>query len=376
MAKGNLPVSPNLDPQLRRFLQQINEKLEVGEGQRGDPLQSYLKKQDLLDLGFAKLIRSRSGQIVNGGNLVPSIPVPNMSVPPAPKGFSASAGLTHVFLEWEDPQSLYSNHAYTLILRNTEDNIANASIIAQAAVASLYADLDVSYGVNYYYWIRFVSTAGVSGSPNSSVGTLGAVSEDPTELLERLEGKITSLELSADLNAYVDNLADQYTLKIGQNGVVAGFGLAFTGPDYNPSNPYHSIAIFNVDTFAITHPSTGGTSTLAFSVENGKVVMDGASIKHASIGTAQVGQISVEKITGVTSSFLLATIGEGKITNAYIGNFIQSNNYVANTSGWRLDKESGFELNGVAGSGRTRIRPTTYEVFSSSGVRLVRMGAW
>lgn len=199
-----VPTGPGLDTQTKKILEQIKEVSEVGEGQRGDPLLRYLKVQDLLDLGLAKLLSTRAKNIVSGGNLQPTIPVPNMSIPPAPTGFEVVGGLAHIFLQWDHPLQAYSNHSYTLIYRNTEDNIGNAVAIAQVAISGIWADLDVSYGTDYYYWIRFVSSSNIQGPFNSSVGTLGKVSEDPAELLARLQNKITESELFEDLNDRID----------------------------------------------------------------------------------------------------------------------------------------------------------------------------
>jgi len=41
-----------------------------------------------------------------------------------------------------------------------------------------------------------------------------------------------------------------------------------------------------------------------------------------------------------------AFIRDGSITNAKIGNFIQSNNFVAGSAGWRIDKNGNAELHG------------------------------
>jgi hypothetical protein len=47
-----------------------------------------------------------------------------------------------------------------------------------------------------------------------------------------------------------------------------------------------------------------------------------------------------------------AFIQDGTITNAKIGNFIQSNNYVAGSQGWRIDKSGTLEMNTVPQQGR------------------------
>lgn len=70
-----------------------------------------------------------------------------------------------------------------------------------------------------------------------------------------------------------------------------------------------------------------------------------------------------------------AFIGEGWITNAMIGGFIQSNNYVAGQVGWRLDKSGTFENNGYeAGNGRMVQTNNQISVYDGNGVLRVRMG--
>lgn len=72
-----------------------------------------------------------------------------------------------------------------------------------------------------------------------------------------------------------------------------------------------------------------------------------------------------------------AMIQDGSITNAKIGNSIQSNNYVAGQTGWRLDKTGAFEINGsVAGQGRVVVTNQLISVYDSNNVLRVRMGIW
>ncbi|MCE0491002.1 host specificity protein J [Pantoea sp. Mb-10] len=71
-----------------------------------------------------------------------------------------------------------------------------------------------------------------------------------------------------------------------------------------------------------------------------------------------------------------AFIGEGWITNAMIGGFIQSTNYVAGSTGWRLDKSGTFERNAANGSGRVVDTGVLRLVYDANGTLRIRDGLW
>lgn len=197
----NLP-----DPRLSILLNQIKEVVETGDGQRGkDPFKRYVRIEDLVKMKLARVLTVGSnGLITPGANLVAG-ETPNLAVPPKPVDFDVTDGFEHVFLDWKPPQKLYSNHAYTEIWRNTVDNLATAIQIGQNT-SFAFADMDVQQQITYFYWIRFVSTSSVVGPWNDTVGTPGARSMDPAELLALLESQITRTELHADLIAEIDDL--------------------------------------------------------------------------------------------------------------------------------------------------------------------------
>ena len=71
-----------------------------------------------------------------------------------------------------------------------------------------------------------------------------------------------------------------------------------------------------------------------------------------------------------------AFIGEGWITNAMIGGFIQSNNYVAGQVGWSFSKAGTLEINGqVSGQGRFILDNRGAAWYNSSGQLVCSMGA-
>ncbi|MGC1328974.1 phage tail tip fiber protein, partial [Pseudomonas sp.] len=68
-------------------------------------------------------------------------------------------------------------------------------------------------------------------------------------------------------------------------------------------------------------------------------------------------------------------IQDGTITNAKIGSYISSTNYIAGQSGWILSKDGTLEINGVvAGGGRLTITNRAVKVYDASGVLRVQLG--
>ena len=70
-----------------------------------------------------------------------------------------------------------------------------------------------------------------------------------------------------------------------------------------------------------------------------------------------------------------AFIKNGSIENAKIGSYIQSNNYVSGSTGWRLDKSGTFEnYGGIPGGGAMKMTNDTISVKDSNGVLRVQIG--
>ncbi|MFS1522771.1 hypothetical protein ACL7TT_01450 [Microbulbifer sp. 2304DJ12-6] len=195
-------VSPKVDRALRPLLEKMVEVIEVGEGVRGDPLDAYLTIRSLIDTGLAKLINNTRFP-VPGRDLVATTPAPNPIVPPAPTGFTVSNGFSHVFLQWDNPNSQYQGHAFTTIYRATEDNLANAVAIGQST-SFLYADVGVQREVTYYYWITYTSATDIEGPRNAAAGTAGHTAPDPALVLKSLSGQIRETQLYQALQDRID----------------------------------------------------------------------------------------------------------------------------------------------------------------------------
>ncbi|HID8810748.1 TPA: host specificity protein J, partial [Enterobacter roggenkampii] len=161
------------------------------------------------------------------------------------------------------------------------------------------------------------------------------------------EGSLTAAvnqKLTAEVN--IDGTAKaSYVTNLGiiRNGVKysTGFGMSI-----EPSgNSYKSTVVFAADQFGIYSGSDPGNYQAAFFVYNGQVFISSAFIQ------------------------------DGTITNAKIGNFIQSNNYVAGSVGWRLDKSGTFENYGsTAGEGAMKQTNQTISVRDANNVLRVQIG--
>ncbi|HHT3527004.1 TPA: host specificity protein J, partial [Enterobacter asburiae] len=148
-----------------------------------------------------------------------------------------------------------------------------------------------------------------------------AMAEMSTQVQAQIDNVTASLE--DKLTAVVDasGASAIYTLKTGVriNGVMynAGMSIAVLAED---GKPVVTRIGFNANQFVLMSGS-GDAQYSPFAVVNGQVFMSSAFIQ------------------------------DGTITNAKIGNFIQSNNYVAGQSGWKLDKGGSWENYGSDGQG-------------------------
>ncbi|EPC6273425.1 phage tail protein [Enterobacter hormaechei] len=160
-----------------------------------------------------------------------------------------------------------------------------------------------------------------------------------------INGHTSAITTNAQAIANVNgDLKAMYSIKVGlsSNGQLYAAGMGI-GVENTPSG-MQSQVIFMADRFAVTHQA-GATVTLPFVIQNGQVFIRDA------------------------------LIGEGTISNAKIGNYIQSNNYVAGSVGWRLDKGGTFENYGsTAGEGAMKQTNQTISVKDANNVLRVQIG--
>ncbi|MNJ54710.1 hypothetical protein D3C77_501650 [compost metagenome] len=162
----------------------------------------------------------------------------------------------------------------------------------------------------------------------ASLGNTNAAVQTTSQALVNLEGKASTMwSVKMQLNSQ-----GQY--------VAAGIGL---GIENGPAG-LQSQFLVNADRFAVVNGINGNLSS-PFAVQGGQVFINQGFIQ------------------------------DGTITNAKIGSFISSTDYVPGVSGWRLDKSGTLEFNGtVAGGGRLTITNRAVKVFDAEGVLRVQLG--
>lgn len=143
-------------------------------------------------------------------------------------------------------------------------------------------------------------------------------------LSARIGQNSAALDQKLDSWANVNGVGSMYTMKLG---------LKYNGQEYNSGMALQLTAqggsvvsqvLFIADRFAIIRNAESGDYTLPFVVQNDQVFMNNALIQ------------------------------DGSITNAKIGNVIQSNNYIAGQQGWMINKNGGSEFQ------NTTVRGTIY----------------
>jgi predicted phage tail protein len=110
-------------------------------------------------------------------------------------------------------------------------------------------------------------------------------------------------------------------------------------------------------------------------LENGPGGLQSKFIIDADMFAIGQGGTIPFAVTGGQTFIKAAFIQDGTITNAKIGAYIQSDDYVAGSAGWRLSKTGVFEINGsVPGQGRMTMTNRSLRVYDAAGQKRVQLG--
>ena len=266
-------VPRDASPELKRYLEALQETIEVRNGQRGDPRDRAVTLRELIDSGLAKELEStpfdpNNPTVDNIGFTNPTV-IPNLNTPTAPTSFVVTSGYANISLSWAFPFT-YQGHSFTEIWRHTSNDLTAASFIGTSSGSTFVDPVGSVAGTTFYYWIRHVNAGGEIGPFNASSGTTGSTATDVNVLLTSLTSQITSSQLTQTLLAEIPGqtlangqstvsigtLSSQYTVKIATGAedgqYVSGFGLS----NVTNSGTTTSAFIVAANRFAIIDPAT------------------------------------------------------------------------------------------------------------------------
>jgi len=183
-------VPSNTEPELKRYLESVQEAVEVRLGRRGDELDQAVTYRDLIDSNLAQKA-SRLNRVIEP---IVEEPTPSMPFNTIPQNVQASGAFTKILVTWDDHQ-MGSLFARAEIWRSGVNDL-NSATLQSSVYGSVWTDT-VDYNTTMYYWVRFVQRAtSVSGNetfgafsdPAASATTSANISAVMTTLSETLAG--------------------------------------------------------------------------------------------------------------------------------------------------------------------------------------------
>lgn len=273
------------------FLERAREALSTYLGNRGDKLDMGITLRHLVDSGITTVNPGflsgggRRNPIGGAGPAIADAYEPDLTPPPTPTGFTATAAISNVLVE-SGAQLYTMGHGHSKsILYGKEWVSGPLPIFTDAQVLTEFQGTVASYATNpattWHLWLKWVTVDGVpsvtpAGGANGVVVTTG---QDVTALVNAMTG---------------------------------------------PGNPF---TILTVDTVidGVTYPA-GTYTTLALIMD---AQISNAKIKNLAVDNAKIASMSVAKLTA------------GSLA---VGQYIQSTSYVAGTSGWRINADGTAEL--------------------------------
>ncbi|MEL5205506.1 DUF1983 domain-containing protein [Serratia nevei] len=240
--------------------------------------------------------------------------------PPALASFTTIGQVFGIVLNWEFPLGAEDTQRTEIWYSQNADGSNKMHLGDYAYPQRSHTMTGLAAGVNFWFQARLVDKLGNTGPWTNWVQ--GTSSEDASEVLDYLKGKITETELGQDLLGPVEDagkLKDMWSVKVGKTVdgklYTAGIGV---GVENTPEGMQSQVLIL-ADRFAVLNTADGQGSAVSvpFAIENNQVFINDAFIKDASI------------------------------TNAKIGEYISSNNYIPGMTGWIIRKDGSADFQNV-----------------------------
>lgn len=280
--------------------------------------------------------------------------------PPAVTSFTAVSVVFGIGLRWTFPVGP-SIIERTEIWYSETNNLAAATKLGDYAYPQNSHSLTgLSAGKQFFFWARLVDKNGVAGSYFPEInGIRGSASADASEILNYLKGQITETQLAQALLERIDSAGDA---EVKIEAIKTSLAAMYTIKTQLTVDGKPYLAGIGVGT-----ENNGGIITSQILLAAARVaILDEASGKTTTPFVVQGGQTFISQ----------ALIGAGWITNAMIGDTLQSDNFVPGISGWRIRKSTNtLEVNGSGVGYRVELGPTGLYVYNTNtGVLAVEAG--
>lgn len=331
--------------------------------------------------------------------------------PPTVTSLIATGLVFGIRLDWGFPGGPLDVERTEIWYSQTNDRATAIKLADLAFPQNTHTMMGLAAGASFFFWARLVDKSGNIGAwYPAGAGVNGQSSSDATEILDYLAGQIGESQLAQDLVSVIGRIDPPFA---GASGDYAGGTYVFAGiVSVQSIQQEADLALAQQQT--TLQATIDENTALVQTTASAMVALDGkiSASWNIKVGITQDGKyygagmaIGIDNEAGpvqsqilfladrfaflnmdngtVTSPFVVqggqtfiaqALIGAGWITNAMIGDFIQSNNYVAGVSGWRIDKAGNFEINGVAGGGRMLLTNQYLKFIDPNGVARFEAG--
>lgn len=237
-------------------------------------------------------------------------------------------------------------------LTTLEQVVATDKLATAERIDQLKGEVDDNSAAVQTVSQSLVDTNKAIASQSTTLEAIAGSGRDGTE-----EGDLASalsewknkaaIQITAKAQADTDGkLSTMWAVKmqVNQNGqyVAAGIGL---GIEQNAEGLLQSQFLVSADRFALVNTLEGGAISTPFVAQNGQLFLGPTFIQ------------------------------DGTITNAKIGEYISSTNYIAGQQGWILKKDGTFEINGIApGQGRSIMTNRSLRFWDNNNVKRIQLG--
>lgn len=395
---NNIPTVSGLPRDLQQFVQRVKEALD------GNGLDSVVTARQLVAAGIVGF-STGTGAVTSAGSPV--------GTPRPATALATSGALASIIVTWNGPG--YSGHAYTEVWAATQSAAqvsANEDpLLADAVLVGMNAGNSFSHQIgsaaNRWYWARNINQNGVAGAYNATAGTKGTTGTNPNYVMDVLsqehggssQAPFFQIDEATEINGVSVPAGTYIRTAMIADATITNAQIGSLTADKITASLLNTVDFYG-NTIAGAEIYLGGTVVYnqTGDVNTGIASVTGPAATLDSNGaTFNVGAFRVNNLTeggGFETPFQVvnnhvfikaANIEDATITNAKIGNVIQSADYTSGSAGWKIDKAGSMEMNNAtfrgtlatqsaASGARLEIAADTVKVFDSTGAVRVKLG--